>query len=169
MNLGRFHAAIHSLNNEFQEINIAQLLAQIQAALKQSINTPNASTAEAFKASYTKTIVALSEASSNTTFPTRKKIFEDIGADRFIGNGLANKITSLFSENQITPANALAEFQTLVQQIDQFYKRITVLDDTFGAMELEYDDLEAGQFEIGLSLPRSVVGSTAVRLKAEQI
>lgn len=167
MNLGRFHAAIHVLRQEFEQDNLVKVLANLQSTLQGSISQPDPQTALAFKDSYATLVTTLQNAKSIRAYPTRQKIFEEIGAAGYIGLGLANRIATIFSENQITPANALTELQALAKQANQFFQRVKVIDDAFTELKLERDELEPGQFEIGLSLPKLVTGSDIGSLENE--
>lgn len=167
MNLGRFHAAIYSLKSEIEEDENFTLLTDLQTNLQNSISQQTADSANLFKKSYSSFIKILEEAKSNYTFPTRRKIYKEIGATKHIGFGLADQIKKIISENQIAPANALAEIQKINTEAKQFYDKIKTIDTVFSSLEIEYDELEKGEFEIGFSFPQEVIGTDIESLEKE--
>lgn len=167
MNLGRFHAAIYTIKKEIEADGNFELLADLQTSLQNSITQQTPDSAQLFKKSYSVFIETLEEADSNFTFPTRRKIYKELGATKHIGFGLSNRIKNVISENQIAPANALAEIQKINADSKKFYEKLKTLDATFTDLEIEYDDLEKGEFEIGFSFPHEIIGSDVESLEKE--
>lgn len=167
MNLGRFHSAIYSIKNEIEGNKNFELLTELQTSLQNSMSQQTPESAKTFKASYSTFINTLENAESNFTFPTRRKIYQEIGATQHIGIGLANKVKHVISENQIAPANALAEIQKINGEAKKFFEKVKTLDSTFSDLEIEYDELEPGEFEIGFSFPHEVIGTDIESLEKE--
>lgn len=167
MNLGRFHAAIYSLVSEVINDKNFELLSELQSHLKNSIsqNTPEA--AQSFKQSYSSFLDTLENAESNNAFPTRKKIYEEIEAVPHFGAGLASRIKLVISENLVVPANALIEIQKIHDQSKAYFEKIKIIDTAFSELEIEYDDLDYGEFEIGFSFPKKVIGTDLESLERE--
>lgn len=167
MNLGRFHSAIYSIKSEIENDNNFELLAELQTNLQNSITQQTPESAKIFKESYSSLISTLEKADSNFTYPTRRKIYLEIGATEHTGIGLLNKIKNAIAENQIAPANALAEIKNITDQAKKFLEKTITLDATFDDMEIEYDELGAGKFEIGFSFPHEVIGTDIESLEKE--
>lgn len=167
MNLGRFHSAIFSIKNEIEVDDNLILFSTLQTNLQNSIAQQTSEAATLFKKSYADLISILENAESNFTFPTRRKIYEEIGATEYIGIGLANKIKETISENQISPANALAEMQKINTNASKYFEQMKVLDATFTELDIEYDELRAGDFEIGFSFPKEIIGTDIESLENE--
>lgn len=168
MNLGRFHAAVAALTSEIKRDQVVTALSQLQSSLQQMVSQPTANQyAQAFRDANAKLTELLANAESNKAFPTRRKLYEEIGAAEYFGSGLAHHIRTIFSNNQVTPANAVAELNKLIQDVNQFYSQLTTIYDAFQKLKIEYDDLDAGEFEIGFSLPKALVGSDIEALENE--
>lgn len=167
MHVGRFHAALECIKREYESKNILALLQQLQAALQQSVSQPTTETAKEFKIQYSKLTTLLSSSDINTTTGTRKMIFENIGASKHLGDGLLVKIKRLISANQIVPANALSELNVLIQEITTFLTSINNIINEFESLEIEYEELNPGEFEGGISIPRSAISSNLEDLSKE--
>lgn len=167
MNLGRFHSAVYAIKKEMEEGSTIQVLANLQINLQNSISQQTAESVALFKQSYTDVLSILENSKSNFVWPTRRQIYIEIGAGEFIGAGLADKIKSIISDNQIAPANALLEIQNTSRLVGEFYNRVNALNINFSELEIEYDDLESGGFEIGFSFPHEVIGSDLESLEKE--
>lgn len=167
MNLGRFHSAVTTIVNEVKDEQIFQLIENLQTSLQNSISHQTPESGKIFKEAYSNLIDALENSESNTTFQTRRIIYNEIGATDHIGIGLANRIKNAISENQIAPANALAEIQNINKKSRKYHDMLVVLDETFSDLKIEYDDLSEGEFEIGFSFPHDLIGTDLESLEKE--
>lgn len=157
MHVGRLHAALERIKKEYEDKKILELLSQLQAGLQQSVSQPTPDTAKAFKTQYSKVLKVLSQSDVNTVTSTQRMIFDDIGASQNIGNGLLSRIKKLISSNQIVPANALSELNEVIQGLTTYLGSITNIINEFETLEIEYEELEPGEFEGGISIPRDVI------------
>jgi len=157
MHVGRLHAALERIKKEYEDKKILELLSQLQAGLQQSVSQPTPDTAKAFKTQYSKVLKVLSQSDVNTVTPTQRMIFDDIGASQYVGNGLLSRIKKLISSNQIVPANALSELNEVIQGLTTYLGSITNIINEFETLEIEYEELEPGEFEGGISIPRDVI------------
>lgn len=167
MNLGRFHSAITTLSVNVENDKVIPLLAALQSALQTSISQPTEPNASAFKEQYSTLRMALENAAINTAYPTRKKIYEELGSLKVSGTGLLKRIDFVISENQITPANALIQIQKIYSEVVEYFSRLKTIDTEFTNLGIEYDALDSGQFEIGFSIPRDLTDSTLESLEKE--
>jgi len=167
MHVGRLHAAINLITTEFSNLEIEQNLTQLQTALNNSVSSPNEQHSQAFREKYAEVRKTLESCYTNNVTPTRRRIFDDIGASRYIGIGLLDNVTKIIAENNITPANALQEIITLNQKVHDFHESVAMLGDIFKKLEFEYDDLESGEAEIGIAIPPKIIKSNLEGLKQE--
>ena len=167
MHVGRFHAALEDIKQEYKQEQIIELLTQLQSALQQSVSQPTTETATGFKSIYTNITKVLSQSEINTITPTRRMIFDDIGATQNLGNGLLERIRNLISSNQIVPANALSELGVLIEKLTKYIASINNIIDEFEALEIEYEELSSGEFEGGISIPRDAIAPSLDDLSKE--
>jgi hypothetical protein len=167
MNLGRFHAAVFAVKIEINNDRTIELLNELIVSLEESIRLQTSESAKAFKTSYSKLSTILQGAKSNTDFPTRRQIYNTIGADKYIGKGLFLLIEKVISENQIAPATALLGINNILSEVIDFQSKMETLEEIFEHLEIEYDNLDEGQFEIGFSFPHKVIGTDLLSLEKE--
>lgn len=167
MNIGRFYAAITELRFAIDSEKTVQQMQTLHSSLHQSIQTQNPDTAKVFKSNYSALIESLDTSRLNSVYPTRKMIFQDIGALSRVGTGLKARLQTILSENNVTPANALAEIEKINADVSGFYKQLKTIEDVFEKLDIEFDELHEGGFEIGFSFPKDVVGKSVHSLGEE--
>jgi len=167
MHVGLFHGALESIKQEYEYNGIVELLSGLQISLKQSISQPTPESATAFKENYTEISRILSSCKSNYATPTRRMIYDEIKATPNIGVGLLTKIKNIISANQVVPANALTEISVLAQELTTFITSINNIIHEFESLEIEYEILEPGSFEGGISIPRDIISPSLDDLAKE--
>jgi len=167
MRVGKLHAAIDLIAEEFDEYEIEQKLTKLQSALNNSVSLPNEQNTQAFREKYAEIGETLKSCETNNATPTQRRIFDEIGATQYIGNGIWEKISKIIADNNITPANALQEIITLNKKVHSFHESVKRLNNEFGNLDLEYDDLESGEAEIGIAIPPEIVKSNLEGLQEE--
>lgn len=154
MHLGKFHALITSLAAEYVSGNIN---AQIQSVIHQLdslvANPGNADVAKGFKTQIETLRTVLSLSSLNKPYPTLAALLDSIGAKDFVGDRLFQNIEDVIAKNGMTPQSAAASLRELLTRVASFYQEVTAIDNAFTRLEVEYCDLEAGEGEIGISIP----------------
>ncbi len=88
--------------------------------------------------------------------PAQVKLLEEIGADKFFVSDMASEISDLVRENAATPAVAKQRLEKLVQDRENYLERINQLQENLVEVGVTINELEAGQAEIGFSLPRNL-------------
>jgi cytochrome c556 len=157
MNLARFHGAVWSLKLELEELEIPQLLNQLHQALNQSIAQPNPQTASAFKTRLSGLSERLERCPSNEATPSRRKVFDQLGAADKTGLGLLDRITNIIYENTITPADALRQIDLLSKEVKAFQDTVIALGSGLDELNVEYDDLDENEVEVGITIPEVVL------------
>ena len=167
MNLGKFHGAVWAIDQEFEVLGIIALLAKLQASLTQSVAQPNAQTADAFNTDLDEFIAAIEKSPSNEVTPSRRRIFIELGAAGMIGSGLQTRILNIIQENTITPAAALSKIQQLAKEVKVFYDTIHRLAEGLDELEVEFDELDPGEHEIGVSIPEYLLNHSISNVEKE--
>ncbi|MCZ7644935.1 MAG: hypothetical protein M5U26_06575 [Planctomycetota bacterium] len=96
MNAERLYGALINLLQEFEQLKLLDLLAQLETALNQSVSTSNPDTNKAFRAKYEELFNALQNSPTNNARPTQKSLYEEIGASKIVGVGLRNRLQDIF-------------------------------------------------------------------------
>lgn len=167
MHLGRFHRVIHILNTEIIENDLLAAFDTLISSLASYASSPTATTSNQFQQQLQTLLDILGEAESNNFTPSQKAFVDEISGWQFIGNGLAANIQKIISENNITPASALSDFQTFRKEYDKFVTSISDIDKAFSQLKVEYEMLDEDEGEFGISLPKVAVGETLANLIEE--
>lgn len=159
MNVGRLHTCLYLIKAEYDTFEIVKKLKNLHSSLQQSVSQPSEDATKNFKNNYSNLFTALSESWSNFESPTRIKTYDDIKVSSKIGQGLRDKIEKIISDNNITPASALKGISELVDEIEKFNTVIARVIIDFDFLNLEYEDIEPGEYEIGVSFPLKIIKS----------
>jgi len=94
-------------------------------------------------------------------------MLSEIAVSGLVGSGLRERIQQLLDANNITPANALVDLQRVLDDVRQLDEIVTKGVDVFERLGIEAEDLRAGESEIGLLLPFSVIHSNLAGFQKE--
>lgn len=168
MHLGRFHHAIDLLDKDFKSLNHVQLIQEvINALINLAANPANQDMANVYKTSLEKCRATLATSALNHPRPILKGILESISAEKYIGDALFSRIRSAIAENPAAPTLAQQALQKVMQDTQEFYLHVGNLNTSFTKLRVEYDELNEGEAEIGLLVPRDEQASTLKDLSKE--
>jgi len=96
-------------------------------------------------------------------------VLDEIDATETIGIRLADRVAEIFSRNQITPSIALQELQQLQAEARSLAESLAGITTSFAKLGIGKEDLEAGECELGVLVPRlfvdNLLGNFADELK----
>lgn len=168
MHLGRFHRAIELLHLDFKSLNPVQLIQEVVTALGSvSANPGNVDIANAYKTALDKCKNTLGSSELNTPRPILSEMLDSIGAEKFIGDNLFKRIRAAISANPAAPALAAQAVTKIQQETQEFFQHIANIDNSFTKLRVEYDELNDGESEIGLLIPRDENASSLKDLSKE--
>jgi hypothetical protein len=167
MNLERFHAAIYELRKEIDSEKCIEELGKLRDFLQQSISQQTPESASLFKEQYAKLMSMLESSKSNFSFPTRKMVYKELDCEKYFGKGLLKNVVSTFSQNQLTPANALVDINSIIESTSAYYEKIKQFDTLLGDLDVDLSDIKPGEFEIGVSIPKNIVSNNLTSLEKE--
>jgi hypothetical protein len=168
MHLGRFHRAIEMLASEYRELNPVALLANLAGTLNSvAANPGNPDVAKAFRNQLDACRESLMQSELNSPRPVLKVMLESIDAPQFIGSKLFTRIMQAIEGNAATPSLAVQEVARLQATVERFYGCIIAIDSAFTQLQVEYDDLDPGEGELGLLIPRAENASGLMDLSKE--
>lgn len=167
MNLGKFNGAVLALKEEFEDMEVLQHLNTLKKSLSQSVTQPNAETAEAFKESLGELEKTLSGCPSNEATPSRRRIFKELEAENKIGLGILFSVQAIIQENSITPADALAKITEFIKEVNSFHQTIASLAADLNVLQVDYDELKEGEYEIGILIPEDILRKSLSNIQKE--
>lgn len=100
---------------------------------------------------------ALSNSLVNSLSPAWYQVLVELEIDDVLGNKLYERIDTVLSKNQITPAKAKEELNEFFNKLNT---KITGFTNTVNGLEtigIGYDELEEGECEIGVLIPREYI------------
>jgi hypothetical protein len=109
----------------------------------------------------------LNEAASNDFGPAWRQVILEMGLDGLLGNNLKDRIDDIFQRNQITPSEAHKEIQTILNDLTQLKQALDQLLHGFQHFRIAAEDLQPGQCELSILVPRSFVKNRFGRLGRE--
>lgn len=154
MHLGKFHYAIRELNLDYISGEIAgKILAVILQLDNLAANPGHPSFAASFKEQLEVLRKQLASSVLNKPYPTLLALLDSIDAPKFVGDRLFQRIEACLSDNGMTPQLAATSLRALQDEITNYFNEITALDDAFEKLSVEYEEIEPGEGEIGISIP----------------
>ncbi|MEQ1813462.1 MAG: hypothetical protein ABL860_03295, partial [Candidatus Nitrotoga sp.] len=155
------------MRNHFRNFPLHNSLDKVIAALQAYQSAPNPNTSAAFK-------LALSEFDESAkVFPPEfsnksyQQVLEDVHGKEFLGPHLSEAVRTLIAEHSLTPVDLQANLQEFRKGLGEFIDRIVLIAETLDVLEIEYEQLDGGEFEIGLHLPKDLVGNYLSDLNKE--
>ncbi|WP_417871387.1 hypothetical protein [Winogradskyella sp.] len=168
MNVERLHRILIDLDEELKTDKIVTLLQQVRDHLQNQVNQPNQPSHQTnLVNSLKKLYTALESSNYNDYSPSWKEIISEISGEIELGVPLKHKIENILATNSITPANALEEIKQIFNDLQTFQTAIKNTLTGFEALGIEEEDLDAGQCELGYTIPREFVENKLSELKNE--
>ncbi len=168
MHLGRFHRAIEQLADDFKTTNHTQLFENLINSLNAVAQNPgNAEQAATYKGQLESFRQALLTSELNHPRPVLQVMLESIEAEKFIGEHLFSRVMSAISSNPAAPTLAIQELQKLKESAAKFYQHVTAINNAFTHLGVEYENLEHGEGELGILIPREENSSSLKNLSKE--
>ena len=168
MNVERLHAIAAALRADIDSSTCLTLLQSIVSSLSNQINQPGQPQYQQQTSQfYTQLLQALEQSEVNDFSPTWRQVLDEIGATKVTRNTLAESIRKSFSRNQITPSVAQQELQGYLNELQQFS---TGIDQTLAglrALKIGSEDLEPGECELGVLVPRAFLNNQLDRFASE--
>lgn len=168
MNVERLHAIAAALRVDLDQSSVLSHLQNLVSALSSQVSQPGQPQYQQQTSQHlTELLAALEKAEVDNFPPTWQQVLEEIGAKPLTGAQLAASVRSIFAQNQITPSVAqqllqklLTDLQTLSSSIDQLLAGLQ-------ALSVGSEDLEPGECELGVLVPRAFLDNRLDRFASE--
>jgi hypothetical protein len=160
MNVNRLSSALNAIAAEVSASRINDYLNELLRAIQVAMSSPTPEATQVVAKNYETVIEVLSNAPSNEALPTQRMIFDEIGASRFLGRGLLNRITIILAKINLTPQAVYQELSRLAQETKNFTDTVSQTTGLFQTLNIPGADLDPGTGEIGISVPREAFEPT---------
>ena len=158
MNTERLHVIARAVVDDIEECKLKKRLEQLTNQLQNLVNDPSQPQHQQNVSERLKDISEeLKESKSNSFPPTWKQSLNNLGWDGLLGNQLLETLNEIFSRNQITPSIAYEEVNEIKDKINTLESAFSHLIDSFEALGIGADDLNPGECELGVLVPRDFV------------
>lgn len=160
MNAERLHAIALAVLGEITGTNIENTLQQLMKALQNQVNQPQTAQFQQQVSQLLQTLnTSLEKAPSKNFSPDWNQALTELGIRSLLGDELSNRIREIFQRNQITPSAALQEIQKIHGQLSASRTGLDQLSNSFKLLHIGAEELEPGQCEVGIVVPRSAVSN----------
>ena len=167
MNVEKLHALAKDLLQD-EEAQAVHLLQELCTHLQNQINAPQE---PSYQQGVSETLQSIREnlnsAPSNNFSADWKDMMCSLEIDKFYGKPLLEQINSIFSENQITPVIALEKMQMISGTVSNNQTHWTKMVKAFKHFEIEGDELQSGECEISILIPREYLNNKMDKLGKE--
>lgn len=168
MNVERLHAIVSELRRDLDQTETLSTLQNLVSSLSNQVNQPQQPQYQQQTSQYlSQLLAALKGAKVNTLSPTWQQVLDELGAKDLTGENLAATIEDIFSKNQITPSVAQVELQDLLNRLQQLSSAFDQLLGGFRTLRIGAEELDPGECELGVLVPRSFLDNRLDRFASE--
>ncbi len=169
MRAEELYRVVREIHSDIEDIGIEVLLPQLVEALLAHANSPTAETQMKIAEAREAVEAALAKSRFNAAAPTERELIAAMEVDHLIGSALAARIKEAFEGNDLTPAVAHERIEAINEQVQQLYSQSEQLTGSLSYFEVEPDELDAGEFEVIVSIPGAAIDDELVQLGKEAI
>lgn len=168
MNAERLHAVAKLLRAEMGKSQSVELLEQMGNALQNQAQSPQDSRYQENAGRARDNLVRLlADSETDEAPPLLRQVIEELGLTPYLGRALAARINEIFQRNSITPAIARDEVRVLHREVQAARNSLDQVLAAFGGLRIGSEELEPGEFEIAVLVPRPFVKNDLGRLGHE--
>ena len=170
MNAERLHAIARGLSRDLEVTQTVALLQQLVAAVEVQVhNQGDQNSAQEMGSLRTQIGEALDSAPSNEFSPAWREAMVELGVDHLFGRELQSRIEVIFARHQITMAAALEELRSLAEENKRLSGSVSKLLAILGTFKIGSEELEPGEFGVGVLIPRTAVSDELPALGKELV
>lgn len=158
MNAERLYVIAKAIKTDLAKGKIIPTLEQLINALQNQITAPQEPSHQQQVSEYrTKLNEALTESSVRDFSPTWMQIVDQIHGTHILGEKLLESLEQCFSANAITPSVALDKLKVIRDELKAFSNGLDQLINAYAQLSIGSEDLEPGECEVGILIPRGFV------------
>lgn len=158
MNIEKLNTLANDIVNENKKLQYVSKLQNVINSIQTMITQPNVPQHQTNLSNLLSELKkALESSLVNDLSPAWYQVLVDLDIDGYLGNKLVDKIEKIFSSNQITPATSKLELEKLFSVLNQKMTGFTNVVSGLKVLEIEKDELEEDECEIGVMIPREYI------------
>ena len=167
MNIELLMDVLASISNPNKDQDMYKKLVQLHASLQNTISAPSDSASRDFKSKYSEILKMLDEQPINDTFPSHKKLINEIGGSDYIGRCLKSKLIKMFDENNLTPNIALDELNKINAEVKAFYNKVSSIYNGLLNFNFSPTEIQKNSFQVLTTIPSKQIPGNLEALKVE--
>jgi hypothetical protein len=168
MNVERLHLVLRAALEAITKADVFADISGLASSLHNQVNDPATAAYQQQVSSHLEKLRASLAAIETNNFPPGwKQVLTEHKLTYFIGTELLKHLLEIFSRNAITPTIALKDIQEVQLELTQDVTAATELVNGFKRLEFPTDDLNPGEAEVGLLVPRESISSKLDRFTKE--
>lgn len=158
MNVERVNAIARRLK---ADLDATQLVAKVQA-LADSVavsvaQPPSPETQQAIAAARSEAANAISASALDHLPPVEQEAIAEWEIDGVLGSALQSRLDEILRDNQLTPATAAEQLAELATRLQELSGVVDSLVAAFNWLGIASEELDPGQFEVDVLIPRQAV------------
>ncbi|MCH1539306.1 MAG: hypothetical protein L7S43_04950, partial [Flavobacteriaceae bacterium] len=168
MNVEKLNSLAYDLVEENKTLKYVTKFQTALGTLQNVINQPQQAQHQTNLAKQLTDLKAsLSKSLVNTLSPAWYQVLVELEIDDVFGERLYNSIDKILSTNQITPAKAKTDLDILFNKLNDKMTAFTSVVNGLESLEIGYDELDKGECEIGVLIPREYIKNDLGKLGDE--
>jgi hypothetical protein len=167
LHLGRFHATIYDLASHFTAADLPAKLEQCAAALDQYAQGKTAAQLEEFRTGFDTLLKASEVKDPELKQPYALQVISEMALTDILDPDLPVDLHRIVKERAFDHAGIATDFRTLATKITKKSSQVSSIDKAFTDLEVEFERVEDNEAEIGILLPREIVGESLSALTSE--
>ncbi len=158
VNAERMHAVAQKLRADLEATDLPGLLQRLSEAMTNMANVPQEPSYQATVSTLRAQLgTALRNSVVNTMSPVERQVLDEWGVSQLLGEALLEQIEAAFEGNQLTIQTAQQEVSRVVAPIPVLQAHLDQLVSALEGLRIGAEELEPGEFEIDLLVPRASV------------
>lgn len=167
MDAYRLRSIIEQVIEEHERVGVDHGTARILQALDACIADPSGASDDKFRGALMSLAAALRGARTNDCVESERRIMVEIGADRFTGEGLSERMLAIANERPFLAGRAKELYVRLGRELREHLDAMTTLRANLQTLNIEPVKRGADEYELGILLPDTVVEGDLDRLIGE--
>ncbi len=158
MNAERIHAVARKLRADLQGTDLPGLIQRLSEAMTNMANAPQEASYQAAVSTLRADLgTALRMSVVNTMSPVDRQVLDEWGVRHLLGEALLEQIEAAFDGNQFTIQTAQQEVNRFVAPVQELQAQVDQLVSALEGLRIGAEELEPGEFEIDVLIPRAAV------------
>ncbi len=168
MNVERLHLIAQELHDDLERSTLVQQLNSLADALQNLATQPGEPSYQQQVTTAREAVGAAATSSAVDDWPAAwRATLEELDVDDLVGSHLTQRVEGAITSNEVTPATASAAVRELSDELASIDKSLNEMLAVFDRFNIAAEDIEIGEAEVAVTIPRGEVSERLVDLGRE--